>query len=263
MDNKPKKNDVKMKEVNEKDKKEEIIKQNEEEQTDKLQYKQLILIVLLTVIMVLVSLGLSFSIIRLLDGSKNMNFNTIMIPITPIPEDPKEPGKPSKPPVVDKDDFIFSYKEKETLGNGILIENMLPTTDEVGRALVGDYNTFEFTLYFGKKSKNRYYEITAEMLNNCTLDSKYVKIYLESDEVVLDNVLRSNGRIKVFSEYSNATINKNNSREKVIHSGNITKDDVKRGYKNFTLKMWFSEDAPLNDQTMNKMFAVRINVYAK
>ena len=254
MDKKPK---------SEKEKLEEIKEQNEKDQTDKLQYKQLILLILLTIIMVLVSLGLSFSIIRLLDGSKNMNFNTIMIPITPVPEDPKDPIKPPKPPVVDKDDFIFSYKEKETIGNGIYIENMLPTTDEVGRALVGEYNTFEFVLYFGKKAKNRYYEITAEMLNNCTLDSKYVKIYLESDDIALPNVIKDNGRVKVFSEYVNATINKNNNREKLIHSGTISKEDVKRGHKNFTLKMWFSEDAPLNEQTMNKVFAVRINVYAK
>lgn len=254
MDNKPKKNDVKMKEVNEKDKKEEIIKQNEEEQTDKLQYKQLILIVLLTVIMVLTSLGLSLAIVKMLSGGKNMNFNTIMIPITAVP------GKPGE---TDDDDFIFSYKEKETIGNGIYIENMFPTKDEVGKALVGDYNTFEFTLYFGNKSINRYYEITAEMTDECSLPSQYAKVYLESDGEMLDGISKNNGKIKVYSEYNNATVDKSNNREKVIYAGNITKTDVARGHKNFTLKMWFSEDAPLNNETMDKKFVLKINVYAK
>ena len=229
-------------------------KEEKKEETEKLQYKQLILIILITVIMVLVSLGLSFAIVRMLGSSKNMNFNTIMIPIKPIP------GKPGG---TDKDDFIFSYKEKETLGNGIYIENMFPTTDEVGKALVGEHNIFEFTLYFGSKSRNRYYEITAEMLDSCTLNSEYAKIYLETEGKVLDNVVKANGRIKTFAEYENATVNKSNNREKLIHGGNISKSDISRGYKDFTLKMWFSEDAPLNAQTMNKKFVIRINVYAK
>lgn len=240
-----------------KDKLKKIREQNEEDQTDKLQYKQLILIILITVIMILASLGLSLAIVKMLSGTKNMNFNTIMIPITPIPEDPNKPIKPGD------DKFIFSYKEKETLGNGILIENMFPTTDEVGRALVGDYNTFEFTLYFGNKSKNRYYEITAEMTDECTLDSKYAKVYLESDGEVLDNVIKPNGRVKVFSEYENASINKKNQREKLIYGGKISKNDVSKGHRNFTLKMWFSEDSPLNDDTMNKKFVIKINVYVK
>ncbi len=241
---------------NKKENKVDKIEEKEERKAerDKLQYKQLILIILITVIMILVSLGLSFSIIRLLSSGKNMNFNTIMIPITPVPGDPGH---------VDKEDFIFSYKEKETIGNGIYIENMFPTTDAVGKNLIGEYNTFEFSLYFGNKSKNRYYEITAEMMNDCTLSGDHVKIYLESDDVPLENTLRPNGKVKVFSDYENATANKNNNREKIIHSGKISKEEVKRGQKDFILRMWFSEDAPLNNQTLNKKFSIKINVYAK
>ena len=236
------------------DERKQIIKQNEEDQEDKLQYKQLILIILITVIMILASLGLSLAIARMLSSSKNMNFNTIMIPIKPVP------GIPGG---TDEDDFIFSYKEKETLGNGIYIENMFPTSDEVGKELVGDYNTFEFSIYYGTKSKNKYYEITAEMTDDCTLDSQYVKVYLESNSEVLDNVVKSNGRIKTFSEYANATIDKKNEREKLIYGGKISKNDISKGHKDFTLKMWFSEDAPLNNETMNKKFSIKINVYAK
>lgn len=253
MEEKPK-NKKENKDKHKNDELKEIEKQNQEDQENKLQYKQLVLIILITVIMVLASIGLSFSIVKMLSGSKNMNFNTIMIPLKPIP------GKPGE---TEDDDFIFSYEEKETLGNGIYIENMFPTTDEVGRSLVGEYNTFEFSLYYGNNSRNKYYEITAEMTDDCTLDSQYVKIYLESEGEVLDNVVKKNGRIKTFAEYKNATIDKKNNREKLIYGGKISKNDVLRKNKNFTLKMWFSEDAPLNEQTMNKKFVVKINVYAK
>ena len=103
MDRKPKNKEDK---INEEKEIKKVIKTSEDEQTDKLQYKQLILIILITVIMVLASLGLSLAIVNMLSTGKNMNFNTIMIPIKPIPG---EPGH------TDDDDFIFSYKDNGTV----------------------------------------------------------------------------------------------------------------------------------------------------
>ena len=217
---------------------------------DKLQYKQLVLIVLLTVIMVITSLGLSFSVIRLMGNSKNMNFNTIVVPVAPNTDTPS-----SK--------FSFTYEEKDVIGNGILIENMFPTPDYEGMNFKGDNYTFEFNLNFGDDSFNHYYEITAEMMPICTLDSKYVKIYLEANDEPLDNVFRSDKTVKVFSDYENATINPSSSREKIIFSGKIKGTDVALKSKKFVLKMWVSEDMPLINETMGRVFGVKINVYAK
>ena len=203
--------------------------------------------------MVLVSLGLSLAIVRLLGTGKNMNFNTIMVPIQPKPGDVSG----------ENDDIVFNYKEKETYGNRIYIKNMFPTSDAVGKKLSGDFYTFEFSLYYGNKSKGRYYEITAEMLDECTLNEKYVKIYLESDNEPLDSVIDKNGRVKLYTEYKNATVDKNNNREKLIYAGTINNQDIALGHKNFVLRMWVSDEYEMVPEMMDKTFAIRINVYAK
>lgn len=223
---------------------------NQKEKEDKLQYKQLVLIILLTVIMVLTSLGLSFSVVSLMENSKNMNFNTIVVPVVPNTDDPSEK-------------FSFTYEEKDFIGNGILIEKMFPTPDDEGMNFKGDNYTFEFNLNFGEKSFDHYYEITAEMLPICTLDSKYVKIYLEANDEPVENVFRSDRTVKVFSDYENATIDSTNDHEKILFSGKVKGTDVTAMSKKFVLKMWISEDMPLTDETMGRVFGVRINVYAK
>lgn len=232
---------------------------------DKLQYKQLILIILFTVIMIVASLLLSFSVVNMMGGHDHDDgFNTIIIPIKPTP-----PGDDDKPGKDDDDDddhgtgIVFNYKEKDTVGNGIEIYGMWPTADEVGREFKGDFYTFEFSLYFGNKSFNRYYEITAEKLDITTLPDKYAKVYLEVDDQAVPSVLRKDGSVKVFSDYENATVNRHNLNEKILYSGRINKRDISMGSKRFVLKMWLSEDTPYNDETTDKTFAVRINVYAK
>lgn len=234
---------------------------------DKLQYKQLILIILFTVIMIVASLLLSFSVVNMMGGHDHDDgFNTIIIPIKPTP--PGDDDKPGKDDDDDDDDdhgtgIVFNYKEKDTVGNGIEIYGMWPTADEVGREFKGDFYTFEFSLYFGNKSFNRYYEITAEKLDITTLPDKYAKVYLEVDDQAVPSVLRKDGSVKVFSDYENATVNRHNLNEKILYSGRINKRDISMGSKRFVLKMWLSEDTPYNDETTDKTFAVRINVYAK
>lgn len=245
------------------------------EQTDKLQYKQLVLIILLTLIMVLVSLGLSFSIINLLSGEEKSNFNTILVPITPVPGKPEDPGddkpgkpgenKPGKPPISNKE-IVFRYEEKDFIGNGILIENMFPTSDAVGKALVGEHNTFDFVLHFGKNTLNRYYEITAKKQDSSTLDGRYAKIYLESDGQVLNNIMDGNGRVKAYNDYNTASVlsgqpSSVRAKEKLIYSSKVSHTDFKKGYKNFRLKMWLSDETPANELAVPKEFSIKINVY--
>ena len=109
----------------------------EDVKKDKLQYKQFVLIILLTVIMVLVSLGFSFSIITLFQDSKNLNYNSLIVPIIPN---------------VNTEEITFSYKEKEIVGNGVVLQNAFPMSDKDGMNLAGENNTFAFSLYFGNDS---------------------------------------------------------------------------------------------------------------
>lgn len=224
-----------------------------ENEPDKLQYKQIVLIVLLTVIMVLASLALSFSAIQMMSLGKNLNYNSIIaiVPSGPDDDDPKP------------DSFYFKYEEVDKASNGIYIKNMSPTKDEIGSAFKGVNMTFEFKVRFGKKTVGKYYEIVVEKQPISNLDSKYVKIYLESDDKVLPTVINNNGRIKHFTDYPSASIDPNNDNMRMVYSHTITKDDIKKGYKSFVLKMWLAEDAPINAETMDKTYVVKVNVYAK
>lgn len=240
--------------------------------SNKIQYKQMVLIIIMTIIMIMVSLALSFSLVSMLGSGfgGDKDYNSIIIPIRPGDDDKDDDDDKDNDKDHDhdkdhdKDDkIIFSYEEKETLGNGILIKNMLPTLDDVGMNLSGDNYTFEFKLNFGAGSYNHYYEITAEMLEYTNLSGDYVKIYLETSDVAVNNVFNKDGKVKKFTEYKNATIDKKNDKEKIIHSGYISRLDVATGYRTFVLKMWVSEDMPLIMENMGKTFAIRINVYAK
>lgn len=216
----------------------------------KVQYKQMILILLLTLIMSFVCSFLVFSSVKIISYGKNLNYNSI---ITKLPENPKG----------EDDKLVFKYIEKNIIGNGISIENAFPVSDEIGKMYTGSDYTFQFKLKVNNKARDIDYEITAEKMGgNNTLKDKYVKLYLESDGVSL-LPLRSNGRIKTFDEFENATINKENSNEKKLFASKVSKEDVKRGYRDFVLKMWLTEGITMNAETSNKSFRIRINVYAK
>ena len=228
------------------------IKQDKHE-VNHLSYKQYVLIILLTLIMVLGTLFLSFSVVRLLSTSRNMNYNSIIAKLPPIPGD--DPGQ--------TDSFIFNYKEMDFIGNGIYIENMFPTTDETGRAFTGEHYTFDFKLLVGKNAIDHEYEVTAVRQDISTLNPRYVKIYLESNGEPCSSVFGDNNRVKVFSEYENATVDITNENEKIIYEGKVSNRDISMGSIDFTLKMWLAEDTPMNNENSGKTFAVKINIYVK
>lgn len=236
---------MEMESINEKDKK-----------NEKLQYKQLVLIILITVIMVLISLGLSFSIVKMLNSENDSNFNTILVPVKPQPGD-------DDPDIPENEKFVFTYHEKDIVGNGIYIENMFPTTDLVGKALIGENNNFEFSVHFNHVALNHYYEVTASMTDDCDISGDYIKVYLLADDEESVDSLRDDGSVKAYTDYPNASVDATNAREKVIYSETLSKADIKKGHKDFNLKMWLADNTPMNDETMNKKFAIKINVYAK
>ena len=225
----------------------------DEHEVDHLTYKQYVLIILLTLLMVLGSLFLSFSVVKLLSTSHNMNYNSIIAKLPPTPND--NPGG--------TDSFVFNYKESTTYGNGIYIENMFPTKDEIGRAFSGENYTFDFKLLVGKSAIDHEFEVTAVKQPESTLNPSRAKIYLEMNGEPCPSVLKNNGKVKVFSEYKNATVDQSNDNEKIIYEGKVTKRDVSMGSIDFTLKMWLAEGTPMNKENSKKTFAVKINIYVK
>ena len=154
----------------------------------------------------------------------------------------------------------FVYNEDVTKGNYIYLVNQFPIKDEVGKKLSGEYKTFDFKLEFNEGSLGASYDVTLEKMKDSDLENNWIKVYLESDGNALNESIRSTGRIKTFDNYS-AYSNKEN--EIILYQGKVTNQDLAKGYKNFTLRMWISEDVNVvNEEYTSKTIVARVNVHA-
>ena len=159
----------------------------------------------------------------------------------------------------DNNKIEFEYENDE--GNYIDLNNQFPTKDEDGKNFVGDKYTQDFKLKFNQKARGVSYTITAEKLEESDLENTWIKAYLESDGIGISNCFRENGRIKTMDEYADY---KSNPNEKILYQGIVSQEEAKRGYKNFTFRMWISEDVKVyNEEYPTKTVKVKINVYAQ
>ena len=159
----------------------------------------------------------------------------------------------------DKDKIVFEYDYNE--GNYIYLINQFPTSDEDGMNFVGDKYTQDFKLKFNENARGVSYTITAEKLEESDLEDDWIKLYLEADGEGIANCFRENGRIKTFNEYLNYSTSDN---EKVLYHGVVSAEEARRGHKDFTYRMWISEDVMVNNEEYPiKTIKVKINVYAE
>lgn len=156
--------------------------------------------------------------------------------------------------------IVFEYDYDN--GNYIYLVNQFPLKDEIGKSLQGEKRTNDFKLRFNGDATGVKYTITVEKMDDSDLDDEWVKMFLVNDGADVVNCYRSNNRVKTFNEYSKY---KSNSKEKVIYEGIISSAEASRGYKDFTFRMWVSEDLKLENSdylSQSKTFKTRINVYA-
>ena len=159
-----------------------------------------------------------------------------------------------------EDDIIFVYEYDND--NYIYLINQFPTKDEVGKNLQGEKRTHDFKLKFNEKAAGVKYTITVEKLDGSDLDEKWAKQFLVNDGSDVLNCYRDNNRVKTFDEYK---MYNNNPKERVLYEGVVSSSEATRGYKNFTFRMWVSEDLQLVNSdylSETKTFKARINVYA-
>lgn len=159
---------------------------------------------------------------------------------------------------LDKDLIEYVYEEDKTQGNYIYLLNQFPIKDEVGKGLDGQFKTFDFRIDFSKMSAGIKYEITLEKMAGTDLEDNWVKVFLTRDGNGI-NCYRNNGRVKTFNEYAKFKGNK----EVTLFKSVVTNDDVQKGFRNFRLRMWISEDVKVeNKDYEKKTFIARVNVHA-
>jgi len=207
-------------------------------------YPPLFLLILITTVGVLAALGLSFSTIKYIES--NETINTI---ISNIKGDD------------DKDRYVITYAENTgAYSGGINLINQYPTPDSRGKLFEGENYVYNFSLIIGKKTKGAYYELTVVPNRTNTLKGEFVKIYLEKNDKEVDFSYKKNRKVKVYTDYLNSEYK--GTQGKVIYKGVIDEDDVKKGKIDFTMRMWVSEDALVDDNFYDKTFGVKVNTYA-
>lgn len=210
-------------------------------------YPPFILIVLLTTFSILIVLGISFSTITFIEN--NETINTIISNLK---------GKDNK------DKYVITYIESHGDGdirkNGVRLTNQFPTSDQKGKLFKGENYVFNFSLLVGRRTKDVYYEITAVENNTNNLDPSFVKVYLEKNGVGVKDSFRNDNKVKVYSEYKKSK--HENVLGRVIYSGVITEEDIKKGKIEFTMRMWVAEDVKVDADYVNKRFALTVNTYA-
>lgn len=183
---------------------------------------------------------------------------------TPKPIDNDSQGKNNnsngKPQDESNEFFEYVFTEDQNLGDYIYLTNQFPISDEIGKKLEGKYKTYNFKLRFNEASVGVKYNITLEKLAESDLMNDWVKVYLVNEGKDIPNCIRSNGRIKTFNEYP---LYNGKNDEIILYSGTVTPEEANRGYKNYTLRMWISEDVHVvNQDYEERSIVARVNVYA-
>lgn len=150
---------------------------------------------------------------------------------------------------------IFNYSDKSDENSGIHITNASAMSDASGKMLMGDKNTFDFSIS-GKnysKVKVKYY-IVLEEDESSTLDPSNVKVYLTSRKGNIEEELFR--EVPIITSLKELNVEGKNYRvlyEKLLPSKQKFLDE-------YTLRMWIKEDAT-NYYTKN--YSLRVNVYTE
>ncbi len=162
--------------------------------------------------------------------------------------------------------LTFYYDEKEAIGNGIQLTNSLPTSDDVGKGMMGSNQVFDFQVVADAVGEDIFYEVTMDKQESSTLSGNHVKVYLTTIEGSLEQEVAnsmSGGEVKTYTEYDTTEVK--DAEGKTLYQENIP-NGTSDYEKNFRLRMWISEDATSvvggKWAYSEKEFSIKVNVYA-
>ncbi len=165
----------------------------------------------------------------------------------------------------------FLYTDYDGNGSQLSLTGERLLSDEIGKYLPPLENTeiFDFKIK-AEKGEAIPYQITLTKEDGSTLSDDLVKVYLTevngTEEHAIAPTLQEDGTVTRFSQLENSTIQEGNTVDKILYVGSTSGDEYE---KNFRLRVWVAEDAPITvaeDGTIhstiqNEQFNVRVNVY--
>ena len=155
----------------------------------------------------------------------------------------------------------FSFNEDAFMGNGINIENALPTSDERGKILNSSSQYFDFSVNAVATIAPLSYQVLVIKQDNSTFSDENVKIYLTlrngTDEVPSPLVL-NDSKVVTYNQLQSS----HNNEGKIAYNGVVPKSESEYN-QNFRLRMWISEGTDVvGEQFSDKTFSVKIKVVA-
>ncbi len=167
--------------------------------------------------------------------------------------------------VIETGRVVFSYSDSNGGGNGIHIEDALPTLDEQGKLLSSSNEYFDFSVSATATNSALAYEITVLKDPASTLEEDWLKVYLttfEGNQEVSTSLTNPNGVVATYHQLMNTS---NPLLEgKTIYYGTVNPGEVNYGRK-FRLRMWIKvpEQLDFDYSTLaNKYFSLKVNVAA-
>lgn len=146
---------------------------------------------------------------------------------------------------------LFSYSEADS---AIDIVNAYPMTDELGKALSGTNEYFDFQITFNlnnnPKVKKVTYEIylTEALISGLKLDPAYIKVYLE------ENGAAASGFTGVIPTYTNLDNSTHASNAKKLYTKELTTTQT----NSYRLRLWVANNYELDNTT--RTFKCIVNV---
>ncbi len=167
--------------------------------------------------------------------------------------------------VIQTGKIVFSYSDANGGSNGINIENAMPISDAVGKNLSGASEYFDFSVSATTTTTDLTYEVAINKGDDCTLDEKYVKVYLTTIDGTIENPTTLTNTTSGVVTYD-ALADTTNSllTGKTIYYGTVNNGEVSYGQK-FRFRMWVADQNDVNfdyNEVNDKYFSVKVNVSA-
>lgn len=148
--------------------------------------------------------------------------------------------------------ILFSYSDVSHAGNGIYLTNALPTSDYIGKAMVGTGQYFDFNIMATTKGSKVKYKLLVRKDSSSNLKDSNVKLYLTEKNEIYEKELV----LKKANKLNKETIN---GIEYYLLYEKVLSKNLKNYVDSFRLRMWVDEQAV---DYFDQSYSIKVDVHA-
>lgn len=148
--------------------------------------------------------------------------------------------------------IVFTYSDIGQVGNGIMLQDAMPTSDAVGKSMVGTNQYFDFYITATTANSNIFYKLLVDKNKKSTLNNNNIRLYLTQ-------VMGGYEQEKVLTDFSDLKLEKINDKDYYILYEEVLDKGLKDYSQSYRLRMWIKEGARNYE---NQFFSIKVDVYA-